>query len=250
MDCKNCETYSSAYIDSMLSEEEELKFKNHIKECKSCNITFENLKTVVESTNMLEKIDPPANFSDELHIKLQDAKKRKSRSILFNKGKMLSGIAATLLIFVLSLSLINNFLNCKKEADFYSGTDGAAPREESINIDNASDNADEKVEDGADSEEPIMSLRMAPADENRAKEDEISEDTSKKMQGGAVENGEVNSDKDTGFIGSSNNNEKSAVNESIQNLSDDKNLGRVLGSVSVLILIAGTAILVYKMIKR
>lgn len=250
MDCKNCETYGSAYIDNMLSEEEELKFKNHVKECKACNIAFENLKTVVESTNMLEKVGLPMGFSDELHEKLQGAKKCKSRSTLFNKGKMLSGIAATLLIFVLSLSLVNNFLNCKKEADFYSGIDDAVPREESIDIDIASDNAEEKVQDGASSKEPIMSLKMAPADVNRAKEDEISEDTPEEMRGDAVENGEINSDKDTGFTGRSNSNEKSTINESIQNLPDDKNLGRVLGSILVLILIAGTAILIYKMIKR
>ncbi|MDI9477002.1 MAG: anti-sigma factor family protein [Natronincolaceae bacterium] len=243
MDCKNCETYSSAYIDNMLSEEEELKFKNHIRECKSCNIAFENLKIVVESTNMLEKVEPPADFSGELHKKLQDAKKCKSKSVLFNKGKMLSGIAATLLILVLSLSLVNNFLNCKKGVEFYSGTSDMEQGEESTNVDIASDNAEKRAMDGADDKEPIMALRMAP-------EDEISEDTSREMQGNTVKNGEVNSEEDTGLIGESDSNEKSAINESIQNLPDDKNLSRVPGLILALILIAGIAISVYKTIRR
>ena len=74
MDCRDIQIYSSAYIDNMLSKKEELDFKNHIKKCVTCSIAFENLKTVVECVNMVESVELPSNFSNELHEKLQGTK--------------------------------------------------------------------------------------------------------------------------------------------------------------------------------
>ena len=240
MDCKDLQTYGSAYIDNMLSEEEELDFKNHIKECKICNTAFENLKTVVESTNMIEEIELPANFSDELHRKLQSTKNYKLKSTLFSKGRVLSGIAATLLILVLSLSLVNNFLNYKKGTDFYSGTDNTIPKEESINIDDAHNEVKKKTLNKTDDEEPIMGLRTAPTndEEEKGNSGEIRENT--------AGYGREEADGDTGFIAGSNDNGESTVNENEQDISDEKKINKIMGPVVILVLTAGIVILIYK----
>ena len=245
MDCKNFQAYSSAYIDNMLSEEEELDFKNHIEECITCNIAFENLKTVVESTNMIGEIELPADFSNELHEKLQDAKKYKFKSSLLSKGKILSGIAATLLILVLSLSLVNNFLNYKKGTEFYSGTDDIIPKEENIDIADTHDEVKRRTSDKTDEEKSIMGLKNAPTNDNEAEKDaleESQEDVKEYSMGKAEE--------DTGFIARSNGDEKPAANENEQDIPDERKLNRIISSIVILILISGMAFLVHKMIKN
>ena len=243
MDCKDFQAYSSAYIDNMLSEEEELNFKNHIEECITCNIAFENLKTVVESTNMIGEIELPVNFSDELHEKLQDAKKYKLKSALFSKGKILSGIAATLLILVLSLSLVNNFLNYRKETEFYSGTDDIIPREENIDINDTHNEVKKRNSDKTDEEKSIMGLKTAPANDNEAGKDALGE-----SQEDAKEYGMEKAEEDTGFIARSNGDEKSATNENEQDIPDERKVNKIISSIVILILVSGMAFLVYKMI--
>ena len=245
MDCKDFQTYSSAYIDNELSEEEKLDFKNHIGECETCNVAFENLKIVVESVNMLEKVELPINFSNELHEKLRDTKNYKSKPRLFSKAGILSGVAATLLILVLSLSVANNFLNCKKGTNFYSGTKDMT-QEENMCADIASDEAGEKTSEGTDDKEFAMSLKMAPAGEDEETEEKMYRNTSGRMREESMENVE-----DTSSVKKADDDhEKFIANKSIQSLLNDKNLGKIFNLVFILILIVGTAILIYKMIKR
>lgn len=241
MDCKDFQVYGSAYIDNMLSKEEELDFKNHIKKCTDCNIAFENMKTVVESVNMLEEVELPTNFSNELHDKLQSTKNYKSKPTLSNKSKILSNVAITLLILVLSLTLVNNFLNYKKGVGFYGKIDNITKEEENIDINVAPDETKEKTLDKIDDEEPIMSLRMAPSHKN-----EMCRDTSKEVQGNAKENG----DEGNKSIERSDDSEKSAADESVQNPLNNKNLNKIFNSIAVLILIICAVILIYKVPKR
>lgn len=168
MDCKNFEFYGSAYIDNMLSDQEKQKFESHINRCENCSIAFENLKLIVESVNEVEEIELPTNFSSQLNEKLQGAGGPRSKLALFRSNKIFTSVAAAVLIFVLSLSLINNFSNSRKEVEFYSGTD----TEERINIHMASEEpemgaGEDRILKDKNNEGPNISLRMAPADGDR-----------------------------------------------------------------------------------
>ncbi|MFW5647982.1 MAG: anti-sigma factor family protein [Candidatus Alkaliphilus sp. MAG34] len=251
MDCKDFQTYGSAYIDNMLSGEEKSDFEDHIKKCTACGITFKNLKTIVKSLSMLEDVELPVHFSDELHKKLENAKNRKPKSILSNKNRVLK-IAAMLLIFVLSLPLINNSLNHNKESSPHFVTDDAVQEEENANAGIAPDRAKGETSDEGDNEKSIMSLEMAPIDKNETIEDKTNRNVSEKEM-----RGDVAKDKGEGnynYTGSSekpNEGEKSTINnKSIQSLLDDKNLNGVFGLVLVLVLVTGIIVLIYKIIRK
>lgn len=246
MDCKNFETYGSAYIDNMLSEEEKVDFKNHIGKCAACNIAFKNLKTVVESTGMLEEIELPTNFSDELHEKLKGDKNYKLKSNLFSKGKILGSVAATLLVLVISLSLVNNFLNHKKGTDFYFET-GDTLQEESIDMGDASDEIDDKASDKTNNNEPVMALKSAPADGDGIAGDKTEENILEEMQGYADKN---DKGEDMGSVGEPNGNKKSIMNENAQDPPDGRNLNNIFNPIIVLILTASVVILIYKIFRR
>lgn len=245
MDCKDFQLYGSAYIDNMLSKEEELDFKNHIKKCTACKIAFENLKIVVESTNMIEKVELPGDFSNELHEKLQSVKKYKPKSTLLSKSKILSSVAAMLLILVLSLSLANIFLNYKKGTDFYAEIDDAVQEKKNINIYGASDETEKKTLGKTDNEEPITDLRTAPADDNK-----IKGNIPEKAQEDVAESSKEKNNEDTGSVKRSNDNEKSTVNKNVQSPSNEKNSGKIVNSIVILTLVTGIGILIYKVPKR
>ncbi|HZJ77051.1 MAG TPA: zf-HC2 domain-containing protein [Oscillospiraceae bacterium] len=241
MDCKNFQAYSSVYIDNKLSEEEKSDFENHIKKCTNCNIAFENMKTIVESVSMFEEIELPANFSNELHEKLLSAKKHKSKPALFNKNKILNGVAAILLVSVLSLTLVNNFLNHKKGIDLYGRMGDTAKEKENINVSIIPDETKEETLDKTDDGESIMSLETAPSDKNKMCKDILN---------GVEGNAKENDDESRKFIARSGNGEKSVADESVQSLPDNKNLNKIFNSIAILALIMCTVILIYRVPKR
>ena len=194
MDCKDLKLYGSAYIDNMLSKEEELDFKSHINTCVACSIAFENLKIIVETTNTLEEVELPVNFSSELHAKLKKVKNHKTKTALFNKNKILSSIVAGLLILVVSLSLINNFLNYNKGNDLHAEIGDTDKQEENIRFNTTSDESkygtfDDKENDTKNyiendtEKESIMGARGIPVEEmdekaqKEVQQEEVQEDT-------------------------------------------------------------------------
>lgn len=161
-------------------------------------------------------------------------------------------IAAMLLIFVLSLPLINNSLNHNKESSPHFVTDDAVQEEENANAGIAPDRAKGETSDEGDNEKSIMSLEMAPIDKNETIEDKTNRNVSEKEM-----RGDVAKDKGEGnynYTGSSekpNEGEKSTINnKSIQSLLDDKNLNGVFGLVLVLVLVTGIIVLIYKIIRK
>lgn len=190
MDCKDLKLYGSAYIDNMLSKEEELDFKSHINTCVACSIAFENLKIIVETTNTLEEVELPVNFSSELHAKLKKAKNHKRKTALFNKNKTLGSIVAGLLILVVSLSLINNFLNYNKGNDLHVEIGDTAKQEENIRFNTTSDESNYGTFDDTENDtendtekELIMGAREIPVEEmdekaqKEVQQEEVQEDT-------------------------------------------------------------------------
>ncbi len=151
MNCKDFDLYASAYIDNMISDEEKLDFENHINKCENCKVAFQNLKIIVKSTNNIEEVELPQNFSDELRQKLEAENTCKSENKFPNKIKILTGVVAGLLITVMSLSLLNNYLinqNMDKQMDI-------AKTERNNNI---KENSEFKTE----SEELTQERKVAP----------------------------------------------------------------------------------------
>ncbi len=184
MDCKNLDLFGSAYIDNMLSKEEEIVFKSHIDTCLACSIAFENLKLIVETTNELEEIELPINFSSQLRRKLEKEKNHRSKILLFSKNKILASIVAGLVIIVISLSLINNFSNYNRGNDLYAEMNDDIKEEEKVEINMASEESQNKTFDdvGNYSEdnienEPMIIRRGMPGDE---KDDTSQEEVKKK----------------------------------------------------------------------
>lgn len=96
----------SSYLDRELSEDEMKNIEEHLKECNSCAIEFDLLKTIVSTCSELEE-ELPDGFSSSLHTRLEKAredmlaKRNKTRSI-----KLFSQIAAAfLLVITLGISM-------------------------------------------------------------------------------------------------------------------------------------------------
>ncbi len=163
MNCKNFHLYGSAYIDNEVSCEEKLEFENHINNCECCNIKFQNLKIVIESINELEEVDLPINFSSELRIKLENEKSKKIKK--FNKNKMFSNIAASILIFVASFSLINTNLINSNKMEQYNAIEDKHVSEKNITFKMAPEEVHEESSEQSkeiENEKSVDSKRMTP----------------------------------------------------------------------------------------
>lgn len=132
MRCENCRDKLSLYIDNELDKDLAKEVKSHIDECDECKKEYEDIMTIKNMMNDLPQLELPKNFKDDLHKKLietdieddmevislknkKDKKKNKRRV----NWKALSGIAAVLLIMVVSLSALGNLgprMNSKEQA--------------------------------------------------------------------------------------------------------------------------------------
>lgn len=114
MDCKSFEEKMSLYIDDMLDEMEKKELKLHLNECSKCRILFEKMNSIVNYARDCEEIELPKDFNEKLRIKLKEIERPES---FRKKFKILSALAAALLIVVLSISMVNNFqgINSKNQ---------------------------------------------------------------------------------------------------------------------------------------
>ncbi len=108
MNCKDFQDYSSAYIDAYLSKEEKEKFEEHLNKCYRCKNKYNNLVTIVEATNHIGELALPKDFKRELNKKLLNDNRPK-KPISFPKMRVITSIAAILILVIISLPIINNF---------------------------------------------------------------------------------------------------------------------------------------------
>jgi hypothetical protein len=109
MNCSNFNEYISAYYDDLLTDEEKEAFKRHMEECNQCKIEYINFMTMMECIHEIEDVEIPKNFSEELKGKLLKAEKRPNKPFFIN-WKVMSGIAAGLLILIMSAAILQNTL--------------------------------------------------------------------------------------------------------------------------------------------
>jgi hypothetical protein len=170
MNCEKVMEMLSLYIDNQLDEKETREIEKHLKNCEKCSREYEDLLTIKKLLSETPKVELPMNFKEELHRKLVESSieenseiidfKEKSEKVRNKKKynwKILSGIAAGILITVVSVSsLINNNFETKEYAKMES--EGASPQQ-AMPFNVAMD--EPKSSDIATKEEPMESHRKA-----------------------------------------------------------------------------------------
>lgn len=140
MRCDKVKELLSFYIDNELDNETSKEIKNHIEVCGECKREYEDLVVIQKLLSETPQVELPTGFKAELHDKLIECQKTEKTQLINMKEtnkkhsskrrrinwKVLSGVAAGILIMVVSASSIlnNNFLMDKS-----AKTEQAAPEE-------------------------------------------------------------------------------------------------------------------------
>ncbi|SHH88188.1 Putative zinc-finger [Caloranaerobacter azorensis DSM 13643] len=116
MDCKSFEEKISFYIDDMLDEAEKDELELHLKKCNKCRILFENINSIVNYAKDCEEIELPEDFNEKLKTRLKEVEKPRSYK---NRFKILSMIAATFLVVIISISIFTSNNSKIEESSMY-----------------------------------------------------------------------------------------------------------------------------------
>jgi hypothetical protein len=73
MTCKDAQNKISAFLDNELTTAQEETLKSHLETCKACKTLYDDMVFMKEMMADLPQLDLPDGFSDELHMKLEDA---------------------------------------------------------------------------------------------------------------------------------------------------------------------------------
>lgn len=98
----NCIEYSeliSAYVDEMLSPQEEEKLMRHLKTCQSCQEELESLKQLQRMCHLIEEVSLPDTFHEELMQRLECEKKVKP--LLQWKWQYGGALVATMMVGII-----------------------------------------------------------------------------------------------------------------------------------------------------
>lgn len=66
MECQECRELISAYVDDMVSPQEEKQIMSHLEKCTFCQEAYEALKQMKQMCNQIKEIDVPEGFHQEL----------------------------------------------------------------------------------------------------------------------------------------------------------------------------------------
>lgn len=141
MSCEKIMEMLSLYIDNELNEQESNEIEKHLKTCEECSREYEDLLAIKKLLSETPQVELPLGFKEELHQKLVECStednnkiidfKEESKKVRSKKKynwKVLSGIAAGILLTVVSVSsLINNDFSTKEFGQMES--EKAAPQE-------------------------------------------------------------------------------------------------------------------------
>lgn len=125
MSCEKYRELISLYIDKLLNKEEVEELEKHFSHCPECKKEYEELKSIRKLLSETEDVSLPSGFKKELHDKLlrvsqedndENMKEmsfkdniKKVRNKRFN-WKILSAIAAILLLIIIPLSNLDNLM--------------------------------------------------------------------------------------------------------------------------------------------
>jgi hypothetical protein len=71
MDCAEIKERLSAYVDDVLDAESKAVVEEHLSTCKDCQQEMVSLKALVRELGSLESVQPPRDFLDQLHARIE-----------------------------------------------------------------------------------------------------------------------------------------------------------------------------------
>ncbi|MHB1419690.1 MAG: anti-sigma factor [Bacillota bacterium] len=112
MTCLEIQDLLSPYLDEVLGAEELHIVEKHLAVCSDCRDELDSLEQTIRAIRSMGEIEPPPDFSLNLHQRLQSSvivrKKSFYRSIGHWNWMPLGAVAALLVIMVLSWNVFNN----------------------------------------------------------------------------------------------------------------------------------------------
>ena len=111
--CKECDEYISLYIDELLDDETKSDFLEHMNNCRHCSAKFEEALYCSELCKEEQDIPLPENFSEALHIRLQQVsessnnKNKQEKLVFIVKSKRFIASLSTAAVLVISLLAYN-----------------------------------------------------------------------------------------------------------------------------------------------
>ncbi|MBW1999985.1 MAG: zf-HC2 domain-containing protein, partial [Deltaproteobacteria bacterium] len=110
MECEVIRQYLSEYVDGALDEETRTLVDKHLSSCRGCREELEALKSLVNELGSMESVDPPEDFLDQLHARM-DRPSWPSRIIrkLFTpmRTKIPLELAGAVAVLILVFSIVN-----------------------------------------------------------------------------------------------------------------------------------------------
>ncbi|MBW2064728.1 MAG: zf-HC2 domain-containing protein [Deltaproteobacteria bacterium] len=70
MECEAIRQYLSEYVDGALDDETRTLVDKHLPGCKGCREELEALKSLVSELGSIESVEPPEDFLDQLHARM------------------------------------------------------------------------------------------------------------------------------------------------------------------------------------
>ncbi|MGD9034470.1 MAG: zf-HC2 domain-containing protein [Desulfobacteraceae bacterium] len=71
MDCAEIKERLSAYVDDVLDAESKAVVEEHLSTCRDCQQEMVSLKALVRELGSLESVEPPRDFLDQLHERIE-----------------------------------------------------------------------------------------------------------------------------------------------------------------------------------
>jgi hypothetical protein len=75
MDCHHIEERLSSYVEGSISSEERILIEEHVKVCRKCNESLDDLRKTIEYVRHLKEIEPPAWLTQKIMAKIESAPK-------------------------------------------------------------------------------------------------------------------------------------------------------------------------------
>lgn len=108
MECKKYRELISAYVDGMLSPQEQEKLMAHLKVCETCSEEMSALKQMKTLLEQIEEPELPNEFHEELMKRIKQEEKSPTVHAFKWKWQYSSALVATLMVGILGISQIHS----------------------------------------------------------------------------------------------------------------------------------------------
>ena len=111
MECNEYQELISAYVDGMLSPQEEKRLKQHLEVCKQCKSHYEAMVQMTKACEQIKEVELPNGFHERLMERLKDEEKLTRHTVLkwHRKWQYTGALVATLLVGGLFINQLSSF---------------------------------------------------------------------------------------------------------------------------------------------